>query len=312
MPAKTAKSSKAKAPVKRKRATTVNFKKDEKVDSIVEEIKKGLEEDTEPAEDLEKEIAETIEKKKSEAEKEKSDLAVEAPFEAETEAKEEKEKQVESEVAEEKDEEQEKSEEPEEKDTEEPRESVEEKKEEEKEEEPLTPAKEEDPFPPFEEEKKKRSLKWPFIYLVLFVAGMATGFVIFDQLSSRSDFKFPSLTAPTPTPTEAPSPTPTPEQIDLSQYPIRLENGSGTGGEAGRLQELLEKDEFTIESIGNADKSTYTETVIKAKNGTNAEFLKKLRSALEKTYKVAKDVETLDADDKIDAVVLIGSEKAEE
>lgn len=320
-------------PVKKKRATPVKFN-DEKIDTIVKEIRENLKNDDGTDDELEALLAEKLGKKKSEAakaneekevasieNKEEDDLSVDAPFDSEEskdtvekeaieeeeqkhdedDTKEQKEEIVEEDKSQDQAAERDRKEEEEKNDNDEKDSDIEDTS--------SFNSHEKNPFPPLEEEKKKNFL-WPIIYLVLFVAGMATGFIIFDQLSSRKDFKLPNFSSPEPTPTAAPTATPTPETVDLKSYKLRLENGSGIRGEAAKLESAIEN-EFTVEEVGNADNSNFEETVIQAKNGTNAVFLKSLREALAKTYTVADEVDTLPEDETVDAVVVIGSEKKE-
>lgn len=311
-------STKKKVPEKKKRATPVKFH-DEKIDSIVKEITEGLKSDGGSKEKLEEEVAREIAEKRSEAKATPEETASEVIEEPEEkkEEKEEKEDRLEIEqpFSEEQNEEASEQKEEKEKEKEEENNSDNESKDE-KEVVPTNPApvfapRDDNPFPPLENEKK-RSLKWPIIYLILFVGGMVTGFIIFDQLSTRGNTNLFSFATPTPTPTPMPTPTPTPEEVDLSAYKIKVENGSGIAGEAAKLQKALEDENFTVSDIGNADKSTYTKTVIQVKNGTNTQFLTKLKEALKKTYDVDDQTVTLPDSESVDAVVIIGSKKASE
>ena len=308
MPSKPAKNDK-KTPERRKRATPIKFN-DDKVDSIVREITENLKKE-EAEGSLEEEIKSEVEEK----------IAAGAGFnEAKRETEETEEKEAEAAIDKDdrpeddtdKGEGDEAGEEPEpekgeEKATDEDRE---EQKEEQSEDRPIfAPDKTDNPFPPIEDEPKK-SFKWPIIYFILFLAGIGTGFIIFDQLSNRGGMNLFSMTAPTPTQTPTPSATPTPEAPNLSEYSIVVQNGSGIGGEAARLQNQLDEAGFTVSDIGNADASDYEQTVIRVKNGTNSAFLTALREELAKTYVVADGTEDLPEDEEADAVVIIGSEKA--
>jgi len=107
-----------------------------------------------------------------------------------------------------------------------------------------------------------------------------------------------------PTPTATPTPV---IEVDLSEYEIEVLNGSGITGEAGRQQENLETEGFVVDSVGNADNSDYTDTVIQAKSDVSQAFLTKLREFLEESFTVAKDSEELDEDASVPVVIIIGS-----
>lgn len=302
MAEKSAKSDK-KPPVKRKRATPLSFKKDDKVDSIVKEITENLKNSNETEAKLEEEVKLEVKGRISEeapkeepSETEESKGINESGETEESSGKKSEEKEATSDEKGEEVSEDAKTEDGDAESKEKPEGSA-----------VFAPDKTDNPFPPLEEEKKK-SFKWPLIYFILFLAGMVAGFVVFDQLSQRSGGNAPIRIGSNPSPTEEPSATPTKEPLDLLKYTIMLENGSGTAGVAADLQEQLEAADFNVEEIGNAENSNYEETVIQVKNGTNTEFLDALRSELEKTYTVAKDTEELPDSEEFDAVVIIGSQ----
>lgn len=101
-------------------------------------------------------------------------------------------------------------------------------------------------------------------------------------------------------------PEPT-KAVDLTKYEIEIQNGSGISGEASRQQENLESEGFTVSSIGNADNSDYTETIIQAKETVEAAFLDKLKSVLEESF-VVGETEELPQDADSDVIVILGSE----
>lgn len=106
-------------------------------------------------------------------------------------------------------------------------------------------------------------------------------------------------------------PTPTEVEVDRSEYSIEVLNGSETEGEAGRLQEELESEGFTVDAIANADNSDYTTTIIQAKSDVSEAFLDELRDILEGTF-VLGSAEVLDETDENDVVIIIGMEPESE
>lgn len=116
---------------------------------------------------------------------------------------------------------------------------------------------------------------------------------------------------PAPTPVLAtPTPTQATKEVDKSKYEIKILNGSGLKGEAGKVQVILEDEDFTVYSTGNASSFDFKETVIQAKRDVGKEFIDALKKALEDIYKLG-DVEVLDEDSDDDVVVVVGSEKNE-
>lgn len=111
---------------------------------------------------------------------------------------------------------------------------------------------------------------------------------------------------------EVPSPTPTPEEVDLAEYDIEVQNGSGTAGVAGAAQAFLDEEGFTVVGTGNADNYDYTETVIYAGDTVNEGWLAKLSEALQKKYEVQSKVESLDMETDADVVVVVGKSILEE
>lgn len=106
------------------------------------------------------------------------------------------------------------------------------------------------------------------------------------------------------TPTEEP----TPADVKNDAYTIELLNGSGIAGEAGRAQELLEGEEFKIDSTGNAENYDFEDTVIQAGSDVEEAWVDALRDTLGKNYTVKSGVTKLDsADSESDVVVIVGS-----
>ncbi|GEM_PF-4061794 len=153
--------------------------------------------------------------------------------------------------------------------------------------------------------EKHRRL-WPLLVL-FFLIGLIAGGVFFMTQKTLDITHLLSFTTPSPTPSPSPIPSPTPEETLPSEYKIKVLNGSGTGGEAAKVKELLEASDFVVSDIGNADKDDYTKTEIQAKKYVTEAFIKKLREKLSDTYDVSTDIGTPTGDDGI--VVIIGSKK---
>ena len=103
-------------------------------------------------------------------------------------------------------------------------------------------------------------------------------------------------------------PTPTPEKsMKPGDYSIQVQNGSGIVGQAGVVQELLEENEYKVESTDNADNYDYEETVIQAKKDVSEAWLGDIKKVLKKKYDVTTKVEELSEDADTDVVIIVGS-----
>lgn len=180
-----------------------------------------------------------------------------------------------------------------------------------------TPAKSSSPTDPLSEFKEKmveeelsvpdntpkKNFMWPILFIFIITMLLLVGVFLYKQGANTND-KINVVTL-TPTPTITPEPTKT---IDLTKYEIEIQNGGGVSGEASRQKESLTAEGFAISSIGNADNSDYTETIIKAKKEVEKAFLDELKSVLEKTFTVG-EIKTLPDSASSSVVVILGAKK---
>jgi len=110
---------------------------------------------------------------------------------------------------------------------------------------------------------------------------------------------------PTISPTTKPTASPS---ASLSKYKIKILNGSGIKGEAGKVQTLIETAGFTVLSTGNASTYNFTKTQISIKTGVDQEFITSLIKTLEKNYQL-EDTKTSSSQVN-DVTVTVGSLKA--
>lgn len=128
------------------------------------------------------------------------------------------------------------------------------------------------------------------------------GYYYYQNMQNKTAVEEKAVTV-----TEAPTPTPTPEEVDKAEFTIKILNGSGIAGEAGRAQKLLEDAEFTVDSTGNAKTYDYEETVIQAGADVSDAWIDALTEELENAYTVKASVEDLDEGADTDVVVIIGN-----
>ena len=95
------------------------------------------------------------------------------------------------------------------------------------------------------------------------------------------------------------------EKLDLADYDIKILNGSGTAGEAGVVEGLLEGAGFEGMDTGNADTYDYTDTEIQLKKKTPKGVYSAIEESLSGDYNVSKG-DSLDADADYDVVVIVG------
>lgn len=156
---------------------------------------------------------------------------------------------------------------------------------------------------PLSDSPQEKNYMWPILFIFIIVLVLLAGVFAYKQgIFEKEKIDVVSIS---PAPTIEPSPTIT---IDLTKYEIEIQNGGGVSGEAGRQKTSLEEEGFTVSSIGNADNSDYTETIIKAKKTVVKTFLDKLKSVLGNTFTVGT-VEILSEDASTPVVVIIGTKK---
>jgi len=154
---------------------------------------------------------------------------------------------------------------------------------------------------PFASEKK--NYMWPILFIFIIAIALLAGIFAYKQGIFKKEKA--SVVSMTPAPAITVEPTKT---VDLTKYEIEVQNGSEVSGEASRQKTSLEGAGFKISSIGNADNSDYTDTIIKAKKEVDKDFITKLKSFLSNTFTVG-ETETLSEDSSASIVVIIGTKK---
>lgn len=162
--------------------------------------------------------------------------------------------------------------------------------------------------PPYAVEKKGfNPLLLIFIPGILLLGALLGGIYYYQKV-----VKTPEET-PTPVPSFEPTvlPSATPSgKLDLTKYPVTIQNGSGIPGTAGSVKDLLTKAGFKVSGTGNADNYDYTDTIIKAGSSVPQEFVARLTSILSANYKVGSP-QTLSGTSSDTVIVVVGSLKAQ-
>lgn len=178
--------------------------------------------------------------------------------------------------------------------------------------------------PPDAGEKKRN----PFVFfmiiaLVAFLTGLAFMAGIYYAMPNKNFFAMPSLPSlpaipgvvqPTPTPQlsarVSPTAAPSPE-VKLSDYSVKVLNGSGVSGQAARVKAALEAEGFTVASTGNAASNDFAKTQVTYQKRVSKEALDKVLTVLKKTYVVEKETELpATATKESDITITIGKETA--
>ncbi|MDO8583222.1 MAG: LytR C-terminal domain-containing protein [bacterium] len=149
----------------------------------------------------------------------------------------------------------------------------------------------------------QKNFMWPIIFVFIIALVLLGGIFFYKQGMGKTDkvnvVSVANLPTITPEPTKA---------IDLSKYEIEVLNGSSVEGEASRQKTSLTDAGFTVLSVGNADNSDYTDTIIKAKKEVEKAFLDKLKAILGETFTIG-EAEVLSDDDTTPVVVILGTKK---
>lgn len=121
-----------------------------------------------------------------------------------------------------------------------------------------------------------------------------------DKTAGKESLTVTTASSPitTPTPTKA-------EEINISEYKLRILNGSGIPGEAGRVAKTLEETGF--ENIETADASSYdyADTEVQMKKEVPGLLYEKIKETLT-DYNVTR-ADSLDEDSQYDVVVIVGT-----
>ncbi len=109
----------------------------------------------------------------------------------------------------------------------------------------------------------------------------------------------------TPAPTIATKPS---VAVTLSQYTINILNGSGVVGQAAKVKADLVTQGFNVTATGNADNANFTKTQISAKKSVSADYIQKLKEALQKKFVVEVESQVPNSSSQTtDVVITIGS-----
>ncbi len=159
------------------------------------------------------------------------------------------------------------------------------------------------------QESQDKNAKWLWLLIVLIIIG-ALVFAFFIGIGPFAQLRGGAEEVASPTPESVSSPVSSPsaspeEEVDKSEPAIRVLNGTGVAGLAASVKDFLEGLGWKVATIGNADSSDFTNTVIKFKEGFE-KFESALVADLENDYSVEVSSEELDATDSADIEITVG------
>lgn len=164
---------------------------------------------------------------------------------------------------------------------------------------------------PVKEVKESKKMNLKLVVVITLVSSLVAAFVsggVYVYLSGiDSTREGPSETS-TPVPIISPEATVAPESepVDLSEYSVRVLNGSGAIGAAGAGEDILVEAGFTVDSTGNASNYNFKSTVVQVKSSVAAEAVSKAKEALETAKYKVEVGEALPGSSDYDMVVTIG------
>ena len=141
--------------------------------------------------------------------------------------------------------------------------------------------------------------------IVTILVALVTGGILFAAAKKTSPLALFARPTPTPTPTVAPTPTPTPAEVDKTSFEIRVLNGGGTPGAAGKMRTFLEDKGYTVSGTGNTDEYTYEMTEIHGKESMR-DAVANLQVDLKETYVLGAVDADLSASASADIEVIVG------
>lgn len=176
--------------------------------------------------------------------------------------------------------------------------------------------------------KRRGSKKW--LFLIILILLLISGYFIFASFGGKKKAKIAApIPTPTQIPTENPTPTPTPSvsptptkkisptstqkiipsptsKTTSTSLTVEVLNGSGVAGAAIKMKTFLTNLGYTVSSTGNADKFTYTKTMIRVKSSKSSSATQ-LEKDLSSDYSVEIG-SPLPASSAVDAQIIVGKQ----
>lgn len=146
---------------------------------------------------------------------------------------------------------------------------------------------------------------WKLIFIVFISAAIVTSIYIYRTKAihkeNTSDNEFQQVTSRKTNNDEKPE-----EEIpsyEKSDYQISILNGNGVRGAASEMRIYLEKYDYNVVTLGNAERYSYDETVVRIGKKVPKQYKDELVEIVSAKYFVDKSLETLDKDMAVEIVV---------
>lgn len=150
--------------------------------------------------------------------------------------------------------------------------------------------------------------KNPMMYVMWVIAGIAAAVLVGGSLFAFAKKSTKSVSfVPTPTVAPEPTATPTPAPVNKLDFTIKVFNGSGVKGAAGKMKTVLEDKGYKVIETGNTSDFNYPTTEVYVKEGKE-DLLSSLVSDLKDSYTLGTSAATLEASASTDAQVIVGKE----
>jgi len=150
-----------------------------------------------------------------------------------------------------------------------------------------------------------KNYMWPILLIFAVAIVLLIGLFAYRKGAFNRVATVVNKASATPTPAATPVPTATP---DLTKFEIEILNGSTVTGEASKEKAVLAAAGYTVSSVGNADNSDYTTTIIKAQSQVDSGFIAELKTTLSNTYTLG-DTQVLSSSAAVPVQVILGTEK---
>lgn len=149
--------------------------------------------------------------------------------------------------------------------------------------------------------KPKKPLSFNLAQIIFFIS-LIILFSVFILIFINQKSNFSSETTDSITPTINPTPTSKP----ISDFKIKVLNGTGTPGEASKITQLLSANNLKVESTDNAVNYDFTQTQIEIKSSVPNNIIELIKTSLGEKY-IPKILETnLSESSEFDIIITTG------
>ncbi len=155
-----------------------------------------------------------------------------------------------------------------------------------------------------EKKSSKHVLLLVIVAIISFGLGLGVSYAVGKVFMGQSQ----SIATASPTPTASSSATPSPTpSINRADITVEILNGSGIKGAAASAEKVFEDLGYTVERVGNADKSDYEESVVLVKSDADESLSELILSDIKDSY-TASISATLQSSATVDVRFIVGKE----